>query len=190
MAAGYDRHYETPDFFGDAYPQLISFFTTWEPKGTILDLGCGQGRNALALARLGFEVLGLDRSRVGIAQMLDAARKEGLTVDGKVEDIYTWTHFTPFDVILLDSMFHFSKGEKEKETGFLRHICVSMKPGALLCICMQSQKNKLRTLAETLANAGMPPPLHREAFEYTFVDQPSGHTVQTPYLLWVSRKET
>lgn len=33
---------QEPDYFGDPYPKLVTFFAECEPKGKVLDLGCGQ----------------------------------------------------------------------------------------------------------------------------------------------------
>jgi SAM-dependent methyltransferase len=48
--------------------------------GPLLDLACGSGRNALALARAGLPVVGLDRDAVRLAALRDAARVEALRV--------------------------------------------------------------------------------------------------------------
>jgi 2-polyprenyl-3-methyl-5-hydroxy-6-metoxy-1,4-benzoquinol methylase len=46
--------------------------------GTALDVAMGQGRNALYLAKQGWDVTGLDISAVGIAQAQDEARRQGV----------------------------------------------------------------------------------------------------------------
>src|SRR5512143_3206329 len=50
-------------------------------RGTlrILDLGCGAGRNALPLARMGADVLGIDLSWPMLAAARDRAREDQLT---------------------------------------------------------------------------------------------------------------
>lgn len=45
----------------------------------VLDLGCGNGRHVVALAAEGFEVLGLDISRSGLALSREWLREEGLS---------------------------------------------------------------------------------------------------------------
>lgn len=50
MTVTYDKHYETENLFGDPYPELIEFFDKYSRKGNLLDLGCGQGRDAIPLA--------------------------------------------------------------------------------------------------------------------------------------------
>ncbi|WP_186442011.1 class I SAM-dependent methyltransferase [Luteimonas sp. J16] len=46
---------------------------------TVIDVGCGDGRDTFAFARRGFRVIGIDRSHVGIRQAGEKARTSGLT---------------------------------------------------------------------------------------------------------------
>jgi len=50
------------------------------PEDHILDLACGQGRHSLELARLGYQVEGLDRSHYLIQRAKTLAKREGLNV--------------------------------------------------------------------------------------------------------------
>ena len=74
----YDKHYLVEDYFGKPYKEVVDFFKNHQPKGTVLDLGCGQGRDSLAIAKLGYCVTGVDHSKVGIDQMIHRAKKLGL----------------------------------------------------------------------------------------------------------------
>ena len=49
MSSTYDQYYQTQNLFGKPHPELIKFFSHEPQKGKILDLGCGQGRNAIPL---------------------------------------------------------------------------------------------------------------------------------------------
>lgn len=48
------------------------------PPGKALDVGMGQGRNAIALAEKGWSVTGIDISEVGVSKAMQAARDRGL----------------------------------------------------------------------------------------------------------------
>jgi SAM-dependent methyltransferase len=48
------------------------------PPGRALDLGCGEGRNALWLAQKGWDAVGVDFSTVAIERARERARTEGL----------------------------------------------------------------------------------------------------------------
>ena len=96
MKVSYDKYYQTENLFGAPYPELIAFFSEFPQKGTVLDLGCGQGRDAIALARLGYAVTGVDNSKVGIDQMNQIAKAENLNLAGQVLDIYAFNQFENF----------------------------------------------------------------------------------------------
>lgn len=85
--SNYDSYYQTENLFGKPYPELIQFYTELGKIGRLLDLGCGQGRDAIPLARLGFDVIGIDQSKVGIGQMNAIAQKEQLSLKGIVISI-------------------------------------------------------------------------------------------------------
>jgi tellurite methyltransferase len=64
----YDAYYQEKDYFGETSKDLLAFFKNISEEGELLDVGCGQGRNAIPLAQIGFEVKGIDISKVGIEQ--------------------------------------------------------------------------------------------------------------------------
>ncbi len=54
--------------------------------GAALDVGMGQGRNALFLASKGWAVTGFDPAEEGVRQAQTAAREAGLSVDAQLAD--------------------------------------------------------------------------------------------------------
>jgi len=57
------------------------------PKGKALDLGIGEGRNALFLAKNGFEVEGTDISQEAVKRCNELAQREKLPVRAEVADV-------------------------------------------------------------------------------------------------------
>ena len=55
--------------------------------GRALDLGCGEGRNAVWLAEHGWEVTAVDFSDVGIAKAQEMALQRSVTVDWLIDDL-------------------------------------------------------------------------------------------------------
>jgi ubiquinone/menaquinone biosynthesis C-methylase UbiE len=50
----------------------------WVPGGTLLDIGCGEGRHSIAAARLGFEVTAIDFEPLALARARRFARIKGV----------------------------------------------------------------------------------------------------------------
>ena len=50
------------------------------PGGRVLCIAEGEGRNAVYLAGLGFEVLAVDQSAVGLQKAMDLAQKKGVSI--------------------------------------------------------------------------------------------------------------
>ena len=63
------------------------------PRGRALDVAMGSGRNAIYLAKLGFEVEGVDTSREAIEEALVRAREEGVSIKTRVEDLEKIPYF-------------------------------------------------------------------------------------------------
>jgi D-alanine-D-alanine ligase len=66
----------------------------------ILDLGCGQGRHAIELARRGYEVTGLDLSSYLLGVARERAEAEGLRVRWVLGDMRQALPGQQFDVVL------------------------------------------------------------------------------------------
>lgn len=150
MSVTYDKYYQTENLFGEPYPELIEFFAEYPSKGKVLDLGCGQGRDVIALARLGYSVTGIDNSKVGIDQMTKIGRNENLNMIGQVENIYAFSRFDEYDIVLMDSMFHFAKKDKEKEIGLIKRVVSDIRNGSLVVVCIQDTGNKVQILNQAI----------------------------------------
>ncbi len=57
------------------------------PRGRALELGCGEGVNAVYLSRQGYEVIATDISPTAIERARQFARGEGVSVDFRVADV-------------------------------------------------------------------------------------------------------
>lgn len=78
------------------------------PVGKALDLGVGEGRNALYLAHKGFQVTGVDVSPKAVEKFLNLAEERGLTVEGLVVDIRDF-EFKPnlYNLVVASATLHF-----------------------------------------------------------------------------------
>ena len=57
------------------------------PKGRVLDVAMGAGQNAIYLAKMGFEVEGVDISPEAVNNALELARKSGVNIRAQVADL-------------------------------------------------------------------------------------------------------
>ncbi|NER10443.1 Tellurite resistance protein TehB [Muriicola jejuensis] len=188
MTVTYDKYYQTENLFGEPYSELIEFFDEFPNKGKLLDLGCGQGRDAIALARLGYSVTGIDNSKVGIDQMNQIGQVENLNLVGQVDDIYAFDRFDEFDIIILDSMFHFAKKDKEKEIGLIKKIISDLRNGSLVVVCIQDTGDKVQILNKALDFKKKRKRLMDKDFKYIFEDKHSGHKSETDYRMIIVEK--
>ena len=181
MSNIYNKHYQTEHLFGEPYPALVNFFSTMQKRGNLLDLGCGQGRDSIALAKLGYDVIGIDSAEVGINQLNRIARRDNLSLSGIVGDIYEFSNFKPYEFILLDNIFHFGKRERSKEIKFLEKIFIESISDTIITICLQKTGNKPKILNAILANQRQLELIHTEEFVHQFVDEVSKHHSVTKY---------
>lgn len=188
MAVSYDKYYQKENLFGEAYPELVQFFANYPKRGRVLDLGCGQGRDAISIARLGYDVLGLDVSKVGIKQVNSTSKKEQLNLLGQVVDIYTFDKFDAFDFILLDSMFHFETKDKQKEVGLIKKIISTIKKGCLVIFCIKDSGNKVKILNEAIGFKGQLKLIADTKFKYIFEDDEIGHRSVSDYRMIIVEK--
>lgn len=91
MREMWDERYAAKGHLWGAEPNvfLVEIAGDLEP-GTALDLGCGQGRNAIWLASRGHTVTGLDFSAVAIDQAREIAAESGIDVSFEAVDLSAW----------------------------------------------------------------------------------------------------
>ena len=189
MTTAYDTYYKVENLFGDPYPELIHFFKKHTSKGKVLDLGCGQGRNAIPLARIGFDVLGIDNSKVGIDQMNQTAKTENLPLEGIVTDIFQFENYSNFDFVLLDSMFHFTKKNKQKEILFIKKIISKIIKNCVVIFCIQDTGKKVEILNGAIHFKKSIEQIVNQKFEYLFEDTKSGHKSKTNYRMIIIKNK-
>jgi SAM-dependent methyltransferase len=96
----------TPWDTGITPPELVAFLDS-HPPGRALDLGCGTGTNAITMTKCGWQVVGIDISKLAIRRARKKARKAGLSIAFYQEDV-TQLEFLkePFDLVLDIGCFH------------------------------------------------------------------------------------
>lgn len=126
----YDKYYKESEYFGKPYPELLEFFDGCK-RGSVVDLGAGQGRNSLPLSKMGFDVTAVDISGVGLGQI----KKLDSSIITHRQDIEGYD-VSEFDYVLFDSMLHFYSRDLRKEKGIVEVMLCGMKRGAVFVNCM------------------------------------------------------
>jgi SAM-dependent methyltransferase len=68
----------------------------------VLDLACGEGRHSLAAAKLGAQVIGVDRDETRLATARELAEGQELRVEWRVVDLEgPWPELGDFDAVLV-----------------------------------------------------------------------------------------
>jgi tellurite methyltransferase len=108
MAADYEKFYsQNRHGLGEPTKEFVTFFDGFErSESSVLDVGCGQGRDALFIARLGHYVTAIDLSPSGIRDLRNDADAEGLSIHAEIVDIRHYQSNSRFDVIVVDRTLH------------------------------------------------------------------------------------
>lgn len=103
------------------------------PDARVLDLGCGPGAHAIALARRGHRVTGVDTSRRLLDQARAAARGDGAQVEWVEADMREFQRPAGFDLVCsLYSSFGYFDDRQNRQV--LENIQASLAPGAVLML--------------------------------------------------------
>jgi SAM-dependent methyltransferase len=86
--SSWNQRYSQPGFaYGTEPNNFLASTIEKIPKGRVLSLGEGEGRNAVFLAGLGYDVTAVDSSDVGLAKAQQLASYRGVTLATVTEDL-------------------------------------------------------------------------------------------------------
>lgn len=104
------------------------------PEAHVLDAPCGWGRHTLELAKLGYHVVGLDRSEALLRHAQRLARRSGLSAGWVRADVRSIPFQDTFDAVicLFSSLGYFLSDEEDVRA--LRAMRESLAPGGSLLL--------------------------------------------------------
>ncbi|MDR0469189.1 MAG: methyltransferase domain-containing protein, partial [Peptococcaceae bacterium] len=85
---------------------IAEYWTLFPPGGTVLDVGCGEGRNSIFLAEKGFIVDAFDISEAGIKKAKGIAAARGVDVSFMCRDLAKFIFEKSYDVVLSHGVLH------------------------------------------------------------------------------------
>jgi SAM-dependent methyltransferase len=124
-------------------PGVFAFARERFEKGDrfALDLGCGVGRHALALAGIGFETSAMDGSPAGLEALSNAAVERGLDIDGRLAEMTALPYEDDaFDYVLAFNVIY--HGDPDIVQGAVAEIVRVLKPGGHFQGTMLSKRNR------------------------------------------------
>jgi 2-polyprenyl-3-methyl-5-hydroxy-6-metoxy-1,4-benzoquinol methylase len=99
----WNQKYQTAEYTSGKAPSewLAENADLLTGKGRALDIACGEGRNSVYAASLGYDVLGIDISEAGIQKTQKLAKEKGFSIETQVTDLdnFEFTENT-FDLVL------------------------------------------------------------------------------------------
>ncbi len=103
----FEKKYKEGCYWGLKPSKEVRKILRYKKSGRVLDLGAGEGRNALFLARKGFEVMGVEISPSSLEKFSKLAKKLKAKAQGKVADIKDFHFDGLYDIIISTVTLHF-----------------------------------------------------------------------------------
>ncbi|NCV12052.1 MAG: class I SAM-dependent methyltransferase [Rhodobacteraceae bacterium] len=135
MPVKYDEYYSAQNHaLGSAFKDATAFFQNLEVGQTMLDVGVGQGRDAIPLAQMGHRVIGIDLSSIGIEPLKNAAASQHFNIDTEVAELSTNSPTERLDIIIFDRTLHMITNTIERENAFSRYLDFIQPQGQIVLI--------------------------------------------------------
>lgn len=130
-AVGWEERYgSAPAVWSGAPNATLVAQTAHLTPGTALDLGAGEGRDAVWLAEQGWDVTAVDFSATALARGERAAAAAGVSVRWLERDVATWADDTQFDLVT-SSFIHLAPDARR---GFVARAAAHVAPGGTLLL--------------------------------------------------------
>jgi SAM-dependent methyltransferase len=137
-AHGWDDRYTETDRVWSAEPnQFVAQYLADLTPGSAIDLGAGEGRNAVWLAQQGWEVTAVDFSAVGLAKARAMAFDAGVNLATEVSDVDTFNPVVPVDLVVLSYL----QVPDDHQARLLRRVRKWLQPGGAVFVVAHDKAN-------------------------------------------------
>jgi SAM-dependent methyltransferase len=143
--ASWDASYRDgrpPWDIGQPQPAIVRLAAEGAFAGAVLDAGCGTGENALHIAALGHDVLGVDVAQTALAIAREKAAARGIDADFAACDALHLDHLgRTFDTVLDCGLFHTFDGDERR--AYVASLAAVTR-GTLHVLCFRDDGSDLR----------------------------------------------
>lgn len=107
----YEQRYQAQGYYWGLEPnnlcyEIMKLKPPTEPY-RVLDIGCGEGKDAVFLARNGYQVTAFDAAETGLEKARQLAEKNGVHIDFFRADVNDYRPTQDFDIIFSSGVLHF-----------------------------------------------------------------------------------
>jgi cyclopropane fatty-acyl-phospholipid synthase-like methyltransferase len=134
VSKDYEKLYSQEESYWGSQPSdLVRRFAEFAPQGRALDLGGGEGRDAIYLAEQGFRATMIEQAAAGAEKCANLAAEKGLRIRTVCEDVREFTIAkNQYAIISAITLFQFMS--KEDMRKLCQNIIAGLKRGGLfLC---------------------------------------------------------
>ena len=120
--------------------EIVHLAEQGEIRSAVLDVGCGTGENALYLAELGFEVVGIDIVPTAVEKALNKAKERSLAATFLVWDALQLQELgRRFNTVIDSGFFHVLPDKKRPV--FVKTLASALNPGGTyLMMCFSERE--------------------------------------------------
>jgi SAM-dependent methyltransferase len=135
---------------GRPQPAIVRLAQAGEIVGTVLDVGCGTGENALYLSSLGHEVTAIDTAQEAIDKARRKSLERRLRVNFRLSDALALPCLgLTFDTVIDSGLFHLWSDEERVE--FVNNLGAVLVPGGryfMLCFSERETRGGPRRITQ------------------------------------------
>lgn len=115
----YEKQYKTESYYWGTAPNEACYevLRRYPPtrKVRLLDIGCGEGKDAVFFARNGYDVTAFDVADAGVDKTRRLAEQAGVRVNAFKADILDFRLDSTFDILYSSGVLHYMKPEYRDE---------------------------------------------------------------------------
>jgi cyclopropane fatty-acyl-phospholipid synthase-like methyltransferase len=134
----YDREWK----WGNKPDPLLSYYLHLIPKGKALDLGMGDGRNVLFLAKQGFDVTGVDISKKAVKLADSLAKRFGIKIKSLCKDMREFKIKEGYYSLIISTGAALNFMKKSEAIRMLKNIKEGLKKGGFVYLSVFSTKDE------------------------------------------------